>query len=69
MYQPKKNGDLMLKSKVNDDMQFWAVVQGKNYKECQEWYNDLTKAHTYPGYSISLSVHQDKSDISGWIEQ
>jgi len=69
MYQSNKNADLMWKSKVNDDMQLWGVVQGKNYKQCKEWYYDLTKDYEYDGYSISLSVHQDKSDISGWIEQ
>ena len=68
MYQSNKNANLMRRFKVNDDMQLWAVVQGRNFDECKLWYDDLTKDHPYDGYCISLSIHKSGTEIP-WIEQ
>ena len=68
LYQSNKNADLMWRFKVNDDMQLWGVIQGRNFDECKLWYEDLTKEHEYDGYCISLSVHKSGTEIL-WIKQ
>jgi queuine/archaeosine tRNA-ribosyltransferase len=70
MKQSNKNAELMWQSKVNDDMELWGVLQGKNYDELNQWYIDLTKIHAYDGYSISLSINRYESvSILPWIQQ
>lgn len=68
MYQSNKNANLMMRCKVNDDMQLWGVIQGRTYDECKIWYKDLTKDYNFDGYSISLSIHKSGAEIP-WIEQ
>ena len=62
------NARIMVKKKLNDDMQLWAVIQGKNYKECELWYNDLENREQYDGYCIALSVHKSNLTVP-WVEQ
>ena len=68
MKKSNQNADLMYKLKVNDDMELWGVIQGKNFDECKAWYIDLIKDHQYDGYCLVLSVHKSMTDLP-WIEQ
>jgi len=64
-----ENADVMWRFKQNDDMQLWGVVQGRDFDECKDWYEDLTKEHQYDGYSIALSINAGAKDKTPWIKQ
>lgn len=49
------NAWTMLEAQENKKMELWAVCQGGTYNDIMEWYEHLTKEHTFPGYTFPMS--------------
>jgi queuine/archaeosine tRNA-ribosyltransferase len=53
-------------------MEVWGVLHGRNITELREWYEHLTKEHTFPGYSIPITDTAKTNKgfgLLGWFDQ
>ena len=61
----------MLEAQENQKMELWGVVQGGNYKDLKKWYDDLTKEHTFKGYTLPVAstyTPKVKEDLFGQLQ-
>jgi len=69
MKASNKNAWKMIETQENQKMQLWGVVQGGNYDDLQKWYKDLTKNHTFKGYTFPMASTFTPKHKEDWISQ